>query len=134
MTTQERMIATARNCVGTPFHHQGRNAKAGLDCIGLIVQALKEASVEVQDQTDYARDPDPAVLLAALTAHGFVKVDEVEAGDVLLFRFARSPQHVALAISSTRMIHAYAPLKRVVEIEIGNSWQRRLCGIYRLVV
>jgi cell wall-associated NlpC family hydrolase len=96
------------------------------------VHALKEAGVEVQDQRDYPRDPDPEVLLAALKAHGFVAAEDVQAGDVLLFRFARAPQHVGLAISDTRMIHAYAPLKKVVSVEIGANWQRRLCGIYRL--
>ena len=37
------MIAAARACIGTPFHHQGRRPGAGLDCIGLIVIALRAA-------------------------------------------------------------------------------------------
>lgn len=126
------MIAAARACIGTPFHHQGRQPGAGLDCIGLVVIALKAAGVDVRDRTDYARQPAADALQLALEAHGFSHAETIAAGDVLLFRFNRAPQHVALATESTRMIHAYAPIGKVVECSIGASWKNRLCGIYRV--
>ena len=36
----KNMIAAARACLGTPFHHQGRMPGVGLDCIGLVIVAL----------------------------------------------------------------------------------------------
>jgi cell wall-associated NlpC family hydrolase len=134
MSFQTDMIAAARGCLGTPFHHQGRNAKTGLDCIGLIAHAAKAAGLEVQDRTDYARQPQGKELFAALEAHGFVPVQEMIAGDVLVFRFNRAPQHVALALGHDRMIHAYAPVGKVVETGLGVSWLRRLAAIYRVSV
>lgn len=127
------MIAAARDCLGTPFHHQGRAAHMGLDCIGLIVHAARAAGLDVQDTTDYGRTPDSARLVKALAQHGFREAGKIMPGDVLVFRFNREPQHAALAVSSDAMIHAYAPMGRVVEAGLGESWRRRLTGIYRLV-
>lgn len=126
------LIAAARACLGTPFHHQGRLAGVGLDCIGLIVVALGQVGVAVQDRTDYAPRPDGVSLLAALEAHGARRVDAIEAGDILLFRYDHQPQHVALASGAESMIHAFAPAGRVVETALGAYWRRRLVGIYRL--
>lgn len=127
----ETMIAAARGCLGTPFHHQGRMPGVGLDCIGLVVVALQAAGFVVRDRLDYAPRPDGGSLVRALEDHGAARVEEIEAGDVLLFRYDHQPQHVALAIGEGRLIHAFAPAGRVVETEIGAYWRRRLVGVYR---
>ncbi len=119
------------SCLGTPFHHQGRRAGIGLDCIGLIVHAMQAAGLEVRDCIDYGRRPEGERLLQALAAHGFYKAETIEAGDVLIFRIGREPQHAGLALDAARMIHAYTPIGRVVETGLGETWQRRLTGIYR---
>ena len=134
MTDTTTMIAAARACLGTPFHHQGRAPGVGLDCIGLIVVALRAIGVKVQDRTDYGRRPDGRSLAAALTAHGAELVNDIQAGDILLFRYDGQPQHVALATSPDTMIHSFAPAEAVVETPIGDYWRRRLVGVYRLRV
>lgn len=131
MNKVEQMIEAARACEGTPFHHQGRAKGLGLDCIGLIVHALRAVGVEVADRTDYRPRPDGTSLIAALQAHGATRVAAIEAGDVLVFRYDQQPQHVALAVSSERMIHAFAPAGKVVESEIGAYWRRRLVAVFR---
>lgn len=128
---QTTLVNAARACIGTPFYHQGRVAGIGLDCIGLVIQAVKQIGIEVEDQQDYGREPEGEKLHAALTAHGFEPVDDMAAGDVLLFRFNGEPQHVGLAVSEHSMVHAYAPIGRVVETGLGETWQRRMAGIYR---
>jgi len=127
----EAMIAAARRCLGTPFHHQGRVPLVGLDCIGLIIVALRSIGFGVNDRLDYGRRPDGVTLLAALEAHGAVKVEEIQAGDILVFRYDHQPQHVALAVDGDRMIHSFAPARRVVETALGAYWRRRLVGVYR---
>lgn len=128
----EKAITAARACLGTPFHHQGRAPGVGLDCIGLLVHALGAAGLRVRDQIDYSRRPDGKSLIAALDAHGAQKVSEIKAGDILVFRYDRQPQHVAMATSDATMIHSFAPAGEVVETSIGDYWKRRLVGIYRL--
>lgn len=131
MIDADKMIAAARACLGTPFHHQGRKPGAGLDCIGLVVVALRAVDFDVCDQLDYSPRPDGTKLVDALGAHGAHLAGDIKAGDVLLFRFDGRPQHVALATSATAMIHSFAPAGRVVETDIGAYWRRRLLGIYR---
>ncbi len=128
---QTSLVNTARACIGTPFYHQGRVAGIGLDCIGLVIHAVKRVGIMVEDQQDYGREPEGKKLHAALVAHGFEQVEAVTAGDVLLFRFNGEPQHVGLAVSQDVMVHAYAPIGRVVETGLGETWQRRMVGIYR---
>lgn len=126
-----RFVAAARSCVGTAFHHQGRRKAVGLDCIGVVVVALQELGFQVRDQLDYSQRPDGKSLVAALEAHGARLVDQIQAGDVLLFRYDHQPQHVAVASSVQSLIHAFAPAGQVVETHIGPYWTHRLIGIYR---
>lgn len=135
--TSRVLVDTARTCLGTPFYHQGRVAGIGLDCIGLVIHAMKQIGITVSDERDYGREPQGDKLHAALINHGFTKhelesEDDIVAGDVLLFRFNGEPQHVGLAVSSTAMVHSYAPIGRVVETGLGETWLRRVAGVYRL--
>lgn len=132
MTNVMRFIEAARACIGTPFHHQGRKARVGLDCIGLVVVALQAIGFAVNDRLDYGMRPDGFSLVDALLAHGAVKVEAIEAGDILLFRYDGQPQHVAIAVDEAHLVHAFAPAACVVETHIGDYWRRRLIGIYRL--
>ena len=128
----KRFVAAARACLGTPFHHQGRVAGVGVDCIGLVVVALWAVGVEVRDRVDYGRRPDGESLIRALEGHGAVKVaGAFRAGDVLVFRYDHQPQHVALATSGETMIHSFAPAGKVVETGVGDYWTRRLVGAWR---
>ncbi len=132
--TRLRLVEAARTCLGTPFHHQGRTPGVGLDCIGLVVVALRAVGFRVQDRQDYAPRPDGQSLEKALREHGFTPLPSGEPpqpGDVLLFRYDGQPQHVALATSPTALIHAFAPAGRVVETSLGASWRRRLVGRWR---
>jgi len=126
----EIMIAAARACIGTPFHHQGRKPGVGLDCIGLVIVALSAAGIPVRDRADYGRRPDGKSLIAALEDHGARKSSAIEAGSILVFRYDGQPQHVALATGADSMIHSFAPAGEVVETTIGDYWKRRLTGIY----
>lgn len=126
------MIAAARACLGTPFHHQGRAPGLGLDCIGLAIVAANAAEIPVRDRTDYGRRPDGRSLIAALEEHGAVRVETIQPGDILVFRFDKQPQHVAMATGTDTMIHSFAPAGKVVETNLGSVWRRRLSAVYRL--
>lgn len=125
-----RAVAAARACLGTPFHHQGRQPGVGLDCLGLVVVALRGAGFEVHDRTDYGLHPDGRSLVAALRDHGFRPSASLRAGCVLLFRYDGQPQHAAMATGPQTLIHSFAPAGRVVETEFGPYWRRRLVGVF----
>jgi cell wall-associated NlpC family hydrolase len=133
-TMNKRSLAlalSAKGCLGTPFYHQGRVAGVGLDCIGLVIHALQSTGMMIADQQEYGREPEGKKLHTALIAHGFEPVTDIHCGDIILFRFNGQPQHVGLAISARTMVHSYAPIGRVVETSLGETWLRRIAGIYR---
>lgn len=139
MTTRADVVLEARRWLDTPYRHQARKRGVAVDCVGLIggvalALGMPGAAEWMEDRAlhNYARTPDPALLLAAC-ARFFDPVPTISrarAGDVLLFTLAEQPRHFAL-VSETRdgvpfrIIHAYALLaaRRVVEqsLPVANA-------------
>lgn len=137
MATRKELIQAARDCLDTPFHHQGRLEGVGLDCAGLVVVAGAKVGIEVADMTGYARIPDGN----ALTDHCDAQADRVLLpdaipGDVILMTFDRDPQHLAIISDITdgciTVVHAWMQPKKVVENVLPEEWKRRIVAVYRL--
>lgn len=126
------LIAAARDCLGTPFMHQGRAPRVGLDCAGLLVHVAQANGLPVIDCDDYARTPSRGQLELMCAAQPcLTRVNGVpQAGDVLLMRFANEPQHLALC-TGAGVIHAYEAVRRVVEHDLDTKWRRRIVAVYR---
>lgn len=102
----EDVVAYARECLGTPFHHQGRvvGKDGGLDCVGVLIHIAKRCGRTPQDKQAYPRTGDGAALRRCLADNGLSLLSQEEdhrAGDVLLFRVdsRRSPGHVGVRTS-----------------------------------
>jgi len=130
MITREAIVTQARSWVGTPWHHQGRLKRAGVDCIGLIVGVCHELGLYVRDRTDYARFPDGKSLEEELS-HQLVRAEMPLPGDVILFSISRLPQHVGFC-SPVGLIHAHQGSKTVVETALSERWQSRMVGVFSL--
>lgn len=126
MTGQD-VVTEARKWLGTPWKHQGRS-RHGIDCVGLIIKVAHGLGLSDYDYTGYGRVPDGKELRHLVELHlEPARVDEM--GAVLLMRFMREPQH--LAIRTEGLIHAYAHVGRVIETSLDVRWQRRIVGAYR---
>jgi NlpC/P60 family putative phage cell wall peptidase len=79
-----------------------------------------------------ARDPAHAGALQAAAEQLLVPVPGPQPGDVVLFRLRQGapPRHCGIMVAPRRFIHAQEGLG-VVEASLGESWQRRLAGVYR---
>jgi cell wall-associated NlpC family hydrolase len=128
MVTRADVIAEARRWKETRWHHQGRNS-AGIDCIGLVIMVSHALGLSDFDITDYARQPDPKMMRGLLAAH-MDPIAKPEPGDVLLMRFEKEPQHVAI-LTDIGIIHAYAQARKVVEHRLDSLWRSRIVGAYR---
>ncbi len=128
MATPLEFVAAARAYIGTPFVHQGRS-RHGLDCVGLVVCAARDAGLSLVDRMDYS--PDPGSLLIKELVLQLVEVPDKQPGDVLLMRFQGEPQHSAVLAGDT-VIHGYATVGKVVEHRLDAKWQRRIVSVYRL--
>lgn len=134
MITRNEIIIEARNLIGTPFHHQGRHRKFGIDCIGLIMlvgKALKCLFVK-HDRTNYSEKPTD-IMADELKQMGFKKIptEERQSGDLGLFWFVspKRPYHVGI-FTDVGILHTYTNLKRVIEQPLPESWLKRLTAVY----
>lgn len=129
--TANQIIATAREQVGTPFRHQGRMPGKALDCAGLIVHVAATLGMDYVDSQAYGRSPANGLLESALDGQPcLVREDrQARAGDLLLMRFAREPQHLALCAGDT-IIHAWQQAGHVCEHGFTGEWQSRIVRVY----
>jgi cell wall-associated NlpC family hydrolase len=133
MTPQD-FINAARSMIGVRFHHQGRHPTAGVDCAGLVVCSANKCGVTPGDYNDYQRTPISTDFIEHILKHcDVVQPGDEQPGDLWVFKFANNPQHVAIQTESNplKMIHAYAPLRKVVEHGIDATWQARRHAVYR---
>ncbi len=144
---QQDIVNAARSFIGVKFHHQGRSAVTGVDCLGLLVLVAEVCQLKFEggtanehDETDYGHNPDTTRLKGALDRLlSPVPIEQMQAGDVILCTLDHRPQHLAIladyaaAEGELAMIHAYAPLRKVVEHRLDNTWRGRIAGVYRFV-
>lgn len=131
MINQAEIIAYARECLGTPFRHQGRICGVALDCAGVVVYVAKRLGFEVIETPGYARTPSGGLLEAAADAQPYLtRVYDRQPGDVLMMRFEGDPQHVCIFTGET-IIHALWKSKKVSEHRLDAVWESRITRIYR---
>jgi len=130
---KDRIILAARECLGTPFRHQGRTVGHGLDCVGVAIHVARRLYLSHEDSKGYGRNPTDGLLQDALEAQiclERVALVEWESADLLLMRFDIEPQHVAIWTGET-IIHAYAQSRKCVEHALDDVWRSRICRAYK---
>ena len=141
----EQILACARSWLGTPWRHQGRLKGVAVDCGGLILGVGKELGLLDFDTRAYGRIPDGQQLRALCEQHlcrkhiGGLASSSAAVGqaimpaDVLLMRFTRHPQHLAIAGDRGNpfsLIHAYADAGACVEHGADARWLGRIVAVY----
>lgn len=129
------LVDFARECLGTPFKHQGRVNGRGLDCAGVLVHVMRRAGVPVIDSIGYPRMPVDNQITKILDAEPALErlTDKnYQPGDVLLMRFRHEPQHVAI-FAGENIVHSYSAIGKVVEHRLSDVWRRRIVRGYRIV-
>jgi cell wall-associated NlpC family hydrolase len=142
--SEELVIQAARTYLGTPWKHQARVKGIGVDCIGLLVGAFREAGYSIADVRDYGRCPNPRRFLHHLGAQfdrisgGDTESADPEAwtfarqGDLLVFVFADGmPQHVGIA-TDNGVIHTYQTAGFVAEHALDGEWRARVHSVWRI--
>lgn len=131
MVSRWELIAAARGWVGVPFRHQGRDRR-GVDCVGLIIAVGAELGLPVGAVSvrAYGRVPLDGLLERAVAEH-CEPAPGPAPGVVLLMRFVRSPQHVALCTGDT-LVHSYEGVGKVVEHGFRGKWERRVVSAWRV--
>ena len=129
---RKAVLDAARNWIDTPYQHQASVKGAGCDCLGLIRGIWREIygqePLEVPAYTpDWAESLGQETLLnAARQCLSPIADQDIQAGDVLLFRMAPNVpcKHIAIMSGDNRIIHAYWG-RAVVESFLVPYWIRR---------
>ncbi len=142
MATRQDIQDEARKLIGIPWHHQGRNAETGIDCIGCIIHvALKlgifsEEKVKEIDSVDYSRIPSAYNLLLQRMKENLIEIpiSEAKEGDILTFRLPHEKltSHVAFLLRGEReytLVHALE--KKLTTEEAYQRWKRCVTGAFR---
>lgn len=137
----DKVVASARAWIGTPYRHQASCKGAGTDCLGLLRGVWREVlGAEPERAPAYSKDwSEPArieTLWHAAERHLVPKLLGDEApGDVLLFRMREGSvaKHLGLAGEvgdHATFIHAYSG-HAVVESPLSTPWRRRIVARFK---
>lgn len=131
-----RIVEEALTWLGTPYRHQGMRRGVGCDCLGLVLGVWRGVYGAVPEwpgpyTMDWAEAAGRDDLLAAARRHCHEKQGGIEPGDLLLFRWREGlpAKHCAIALSGSRIIHAYEG-RAVLISPLGSHWRRRIAGIF----
>lgn len=134
----ERVVAVARDWIGTPYLHQASVRGAGTDCLGLL-RGVWRAVVgrEPEPMPPYSEDwaePSRQEVLMAAAERWLIRkpLGEAAVGDVLLFRMREGSIAKHLGIQSgidpqATFVHAYTG-HGVIESSLSLPWQRRIAA------
>lgn len=141
MRNTDRLVACARQWIGTPYVHQHATRGHAVDCVGLIIGAGLEAGVlptwtpeRWAPYACYGRAPNPAHMSKAI-AEFLDPIDapasEAQPDGSVAFMGWREHLPMHLAIMATldgrrTMIHAFAHVGAVVEHGFSAEWPGRV--------
>lgn len=128
--------------MGVKFVHRGRIPVLGLDCIGLVLYAIREGgwvpSANSTLREDYARWPEGEELSRAIALEMYsISYEELQPGDVVTMAWEGMddyPRHVAMITQTNPnyIIHTHWLTKRVAEHRIDQTWKSRIRGCWGL--
>lgn len=128
-----RVIAAAREWLGTPYHDQASVKGVGCDCLGLARGIWREiVGPEPTRVPPYSRDwgetaPLEVLATGALSWMVPLPLEELRPGALVLFRMRDRAvaKHCGILTDAGAFVHAYDRLG-VIEEPLTDAWRRRL--------
>jgi hypothetical protein len=119
------LAIAAEQLVGSPFRLHGRSPETGLDCVGLVAAALEAIGIKPFIPFGYAlRNLTVSQWLHHAGQSGLVPAPgPVQVGNVLLITLGHCQHHLAIATTSTTVVHAHAGLRQVVTQPFQPGWR-----------
>ena len=112
-TVGERAAAVALQQVGAVYRYGGASP-AGFDCSGLVHYAFRRAGKNV-----------PRTTGQLWHSAGVVAYDDLQAGDLLFFRFDGKMSHVGIYVGDEQFVHAPSTGRSVSVESLEEGYYRR---------
>ncbi|MEM7756558.1 MAG: NlpC/P60 family protein [Cyanobacteria bacterium P01_A01_bin.40] len=132
MVTGNDIYLSARELVGTPYVHQGRKKRVGIDCIGVAIYAAQRLGLDVPNIKDYPRDPDGQMQIRIAQYCPEIKF---QPGALVVQTISAVPQHCGIIsnyMDDIGIIHAWDIPMRVCENRLPDEWKMRITGVFGL--
>lgn len=133
------LYEAARRYLDVPFMHQGRNPARGIDCIGLLRLAAKDAGLDLaaHDRRDYGIDPAHGLLQHHLQAAfgAPLAAPTIQPDDIVAMRYEGPVRHVGIIgerEGALSLIHTDAKHGKVVEHVLVPKRRSLIVSVYRL--
>ena len=126
------LAAAAATLIGVPFRLHGRDPATGLDCVGLVAEAMRRADVVPTVPVGYRlRAMTVHAMLPFAEANGFEPLSLVQPGpgDVILAMVNPVQPHL-LVCAEGGFIHAHSGLGRVTFMPGVLPWA--VAGAWRV--
>ncbi len=125
-TERARVVAVAREWLGTPYHTGGRVKDAGVDCLTLLAEVFHEAGLVEKIDIPYYPNDWHLHRAAERYLDGLLQYTrEISAplpGDIALWKFGRCFSHGAIVIEWPIIIHAYVGRECTLEDASKAKW------------
>lgn len=124
--------------IGLPYAELGRS-RDGVDCWGLVKLVLSEQlGLQTMDcVTEYSDVGDRIVvppLIRRMQEKEWVRVEEPQEFDTLIFNIRGQPMHVGLVVNADSFLHSpEGKMLSALERYTDRIWARRIEGFYRHV-
>ncbi|MBB3862390.1 hypothetical protein GGQ88_003690 [Novosphingobium hassiacum] len=115
-----RLAQAALSLIGTPFRLHGRQPERGLDCVGLIAEAMRRCGHEASPPEGYSlRSVSAARWLCHAEQSGLEPTRDD--GDVVLCMVNPIQPHLLIAVPGG-FVHANASLSKVTFLPAPLPW------------
>jgi len=129
------IITYAREWIGTPYIHQGRQLGVGCDCAGFLIKLAEKFGYQPEDMKGYAPIPDMKEMMGLIDSQMVRIPDKTKCqwADIALMSFKKNgcPHHIGM-ITPRGILHCNENLGKVVEHGINACWAKKIKFIYRL--
>jgi NlpC/P60 family putative phage cell wall peptidase len=130
-TARTEIVALARECLGTPFRHQGRLPGVGMDCVGIVIYVWNAIGLPAYEKADYGRNPNPSRMGSEIGKMlKRISIHQAGPGDIVYMAWGKFPQHLAI-LTEIGIIHSYQTAGKVVEHPLDAFWRARIHSAYR---
>lgn len=134
---KNKIIDEFKSWKGTKWVH-GQSCKgAGVDCVQLLVAGFKSLGLlppifkTIKYNQDYALHNSTSVLLLELKKHcHLISLDQIKAGDILVYKYDKTAHHTAVYIGNKKIIHSKIR-QGVIESYLSDE-QKNFVSAWRL--
>lgn len=133
----KKMLEYARQWIGTPYVHQGRQLGVGCDCAGVLVNMADRYGYNPQDMHGYSPIPREDQLKNLIAKQmKTIAIDEIEPGDIVLMSLIKNgmAHHIGLVSDyqgGLGVIHCNQMIGSVVEHALNDKWRGRIKHAFR---